>query len=69
MKNSFLSLCGTDGRTRAFHVDDLRLLEDFDADSDSGAIEAVTVTLCDGTQFAAKGDSAGVIKQIEALEP
>lgn len=66
--SDFVNLVGVDGNHRAFHVDDLRLLED-DTVSEADPIETRSkVTLVDGTQFFVKGDVAEIMKIIDASE-
>lgn len=62
----FIDLVGVDGNHRAFHVDDVRILSD--QDHEEGVESRLKVTLCDGTEFMAKGDVASVLKIIEKLE-
>lgn len=66
---AFVRLVGLDGCARAVQPADIRMLADEQRpDGDDEWEPMLTVTLCDGTQFCAKGDVAGILKQIDAME-
>lgn len=68
--SDLISLVGVDGGNRAFHVDDIRLLEDEIQYEDSDGVlhDRAKVTLCDGTQLMVNGSVASILKIIEQLE-
>lgn len=65
----FLHIMGLDGVARAVKAADIRMLQDEIVDRDGATVQSALVTLCDGAQFSAEKDVAGILGQIEAMEP